>query len=210
MRKTLLLITTILILQVFNSCKTQYSVAELNAHCTKEQIADLEEITVFCKSEMCLHMDSDFKACYERIPLEYLEATGSGFWTNIGFDEKKKLYEQISKSTFNEIWMFCESTYYPNETKTMSICANATGKYQKFLADLGKTNPRIAKYAEEIQASGDFNGLHVQYWEVLKDKKSFDLNDPNIQLVLAIHYLSMNDDTMRNDNLIERGKVKFN
>ena len=155
-------------------------------------------------------MDSDFKTCYERTPHEYLEATGNGFWTNIDFEKQKELYEQISKSTFDEIWMFCESTYYPSETKAKSLCANATGKYQKFLADLGKTNPRIAKYADRVQASGDFNGLDIHYWEVLKNKKYFDLNDPNIQLILAIHYLSMSDNSARNADLIERKKVKFN
>ena len=194
------------ILQLNFSCKTQYSATELNNNFTTEQKADLKKITDFFKNQMCLNMDSDFKTCYERIPLEYLEAIGNGFWTNIDFEKQKKLYDQISKSTFNEIWMFCESTFYPSETKAKSLCANATGKYQKFLADLGKTNPRIAKYAERIQASGDFNGLDIQYWEVLKNKKYFDLNDPNIQLILAIHYLSLNDNATRNADLIERKK----
>ncbi len=183
---------------------------ELKKNFTAEQIADLNKITEFFKSEMCLHMDSDFKTCYERTPHEYLIATGNGFWTNIDFDEQKKLYDQISKSTFNEIWMFCESTYYPSKTKAKDICAVSTGKYQKYLSELGKTNPRIAKYAERIQASGDFGSLDIQYWEVLKDKKHFNLKDPNIQLILAIHYLSMNDQSTRNADLIERKKVKFN
>ena len=206
MRKTLILIFGFTILQLNFSCKTQYSATELNNNFTTEQKADLKKITDFFKNQMCLNMDSDFKTCYERIPLEYLEAIGNGFWTNIDFEKQKKLYDQISKSTFNEIWMFCESTFYPSETKAKSLCANATGKYQKFLADLGKTNPRIAKYAERIQASGDFNGLDIQYWEVLKNKKYFDLNDPNIQLILAIHYLSLNDNATRNADLIERKK----
>lgn len=208
MSKTLLPIFTVLILQVFNSCKTQYSTTDLNANFTDEQIADLNRITDFFKREICLNMDADFKTCYERIPHEYLEATGSGFWTNINFDEQKELYNQISKSTFKEIWMFCESTYYPSKIKAKNICAVGTGKYQKFLADLGKANPKIAIYAERIQASGDFSTLDIQYWDVLNDKRSFDLNDPNIQLILAIHYLSMNDQAARNAHLIERRKPK--
>ena len=152
----------------------------------------------------------DFAKCYKQTNHDSLQAEGKGFWTKIDFEKQKELYEQISKSTFNEIWMFCESTFYPSETKAKSLCANATGKYQKFLADLGKTNPRIAKYAERIQASVDFNGLDIQYWEALKNKKYFDLNDPNIQLILAIHYLSLNDNATRNADLMERRKVKFN
>ncbi len=210
MRKTIIFIFGIIILQLNFSCKSQYSVTELNKNFTTEQITDLNKITEFFKSEMCLHMDSDFKTCYERTPHEYLIASGNGFWTNIDFDEQKKLYDQISKSTFNEIWMFCESTYYPSKTKAKDICAVSTGKYQKYLSELGKKNPRIAKYAERIQASGDFGSFDIQYWEVLKDKKYFNLKDPNIQLILAIHYLSMNDQSTRNADLIERKKVKFN
>ena len=192
------------------SCKSQYSTTELNKNFTSEQIADLSKITEFFKSEMCLNMDSDFKTCYERTPHEYLLATGNGFWTNIDFEEQKKLYDRISESTFNEIWMFCESTYYPSKTKAKDICAVVNGKYLKYLFDLGKKNPRIANYAKRIEASGDFSSLDLQYWEILKDKKSFNLKDPNIQLILSIHYLSLNDQSKRNAELIERKKIKFN
>ena len=172
MRKTIIFIFGIIILQLNFSCKSQYSATELNKNFTAEQIADLKKITDFFKTETCGNMD--FAKCYKQTNHDSLQAEGKGFWTKIDFEKQKELYEQISKSTFNEIWMFCESTFYPSETKAKSLCANATGKYQKFLADLGKTNPRIAKYAERIQASGDFNGLDIQYWEVLKNKKYFD------------------------------------
>ncbi|HLW31569.1 MAG TPA: hypothetical protein VKX40_04855 [Aequorivita sp.] len=208
MRKTIIFIFGIIILQLNFSCKSQYSATELNKNFTAEQIADLKKITDFFKTETCGNMD--FAKCYKQTNHDSLQAEGKGFWTKIDFEKQKELYEQISKSTFNEIWMFCESTFYPSETKAKSLCANATGKYQKFLADLGKTNPRIAKYAERIQASVDFNGLDIQYWEALKNKKYFDLNDPNIQLILAIHYLSLNDNATRNADLMERRKVKFN
>ncbi|WP_411767152.1 hypothetical protein [Winogradskyella sp. A3E31] len=209
MKKTLLLTVSILILQIFFSCKSQYSTAELNTNFTQTEIADLKLISEFFKDEMCLHMDSDFRTCYERTPHEYLLATGNGFWTNIDFEEQKELYKRISKSTFDAIWMFCESTFYPSKTKADELCAVANGRYQEYLTDLGKTNPRIAEYAERIQASGDFSGLDIQYWQVLKEKKSFDLDDPNIQLILAIHYLSMNDQAKRNAELIEKRTVKF-
>ncbi|AXP81576.1 hypothetical protein CJ739_2503 [Mariniflexile rhizosphaerae] len=199
MRKTVLLIFGITILQVNSSCKSQYSATELNNNFTAEQISDLKKITDFFKKEMCLYMDSDFKTCYKQIPHEYLEATGNPFWININFEKQKELYKQISKSTFDEIWMFCKSRTYPDGLESKSLCANATGKYQKFLSDLGGINPRVAKYAEGINASGDFSPMDFHYWNVLKIKKYFDLDDPNIQLILAIHYLSLNDQEKRKD-----------
>ncbi|PZX53259.1 hypothetical protein [Algoriphagus chordae] len=207
MKQTLYILFAILISQALHSCKSQYSMVELNRNFTTEQIADLNKITEFFRSEMCLSMESDFKTCYERIPHEYLEATGSQFWTKIDFEDQKKLYEQISESTFNEIWSYCESKYYPSETVAESLCANPKGKYQGFLTELGKTNLFIAKYAKRIRAYGSFNTLDIQYFDVLGDKKSLDLNDPNIQLILAIHYLSLNDQTTRNAALSSKGKI---
>jgi len=165
MKKTLLLLITLLILQVFHSCKKQYSTSELKANFTTEQIAELNEIREFFKKEIC---DSDFKTCYEKTNHDSLQANGVGIWTKIDFNEQKKLYKKISESTFNEIWMFCETTYYPKKIKAKSICAVATGNYQNYLADLGKKNPRIAKYAEKIEASGDFS---------LFDEHSIDISD---------------------------------
>ncbi|MBD3630480.1 hypothetical protein [Cyclobacterium sp.] len=182
---------------------------ELNANFTDKEIEDLKLIVEFFKDEMCLHMDSDFRTCYERTPHDYLMATGNRFWTNIDFDEQKKLYQKISDSAFEAIWVFCESTFYPSKVKADEICFVAMGRYQQYLTDLGKTNPRIAQYAERIQASGDFFGLDIQYSEVLKDKKSFDLDDPNIQLILAIHYLSLNDQAKRNADLIQDQTIMF-
>jgi len=191
-----------MILQLNFSCKTQYSITELNNNFTSEQVSDLNKISTFFKNQMCLNMDHDFKTCYEQIPHEYLQATGNGFWANIDFDKQKKLYKEISQSTFDEIWMFSKSTAYPSEIESKSIAAVANGKYYKYLKSLGNKNPRIAKYATQINASGDFSLLDIRFREVLKNKKYFDLKDPNIQLILAIHYLSLNDQVKRKDKWV--------
>jgi hypothetical protein len=207
--KLISIIFGVLILQLNFSCRSQYSLTELKDNFNEEQRQDLQKISDFFKNEMCLNMESDFRTCYERTPHEYLEAAGNNFWTNIDFEKQKELYGQISKSTFNEIWMFCETIYFPGEVKANSLCAVATGKYQRFLKDLGERNPGIAKYAERIKASGDFSGLNFNFREIFNDKKSFDLDDPNIQLIIAIHYLSLNDQETRNKTLMQPKRIRF-
>ncbi len=201
MKKTVRILFYLLIFQSFVSCESKYSESELKANFSTEQQSDLNEIRQFFLNQVC---ESDFKLCYEQTNHDSLQASGIGFWTKIDFKEQQKLYERISKSTFNEIWMICKSVNYKTKEEKKSICANAIGKYQNYLSDLGKNNPRIAKYAERIEASGDFGGLDISYWNVLTDKKHFDLNDPNIQLILAIHYLSMNDQQKRDENWNEK------
>lgn len=197
-RKALIFILGFTILILNLSCKTQYSTIELNNNFTTEQKADLKKITDFFKREMCLNMDSDFKTCFKRIPHEYLEATGNSFWTNINYEKQKKLYEQISKSTFDEIWDLCKSTYPESGIELSEICSKYNGKYQKYLIELGRHNETIKKYADRVTGAGDFSLFQLSYWEIMKNKKDLNLNDPNIQLIIAIHYLSLNDEEKRN------------
>ncbi|WP_051119730.1 hypothetical protein [Gillisia sp. CAL575] len=205
MKKILIIIIILLI----TSCKSQYSTAEIRNNFTPNQVKDLNKITEFFKEQICFNTESDFRKCYKRIPHDYLKANGSGFWTNINFEQQKDLYDQISKTTFNEIWMFSNATFNPSGTKAKNLSAVATGKYQNFLADFGKSNARIAKYAERIKAFGDYGGFDFDYREILKDRNSFDLKDPNIQLILAIHYLSLNDQDTRNKALMRTKKTQF-
>lgn len=160
----------------------------------------MNEIRLFFIDQVC---ESDFKSCYEKADHDSLQASGHGIWANIDFKEQQKLYEKISKSTFNEIWMICKSTNYSTKAETKSICANATGKYQKYLSDLGKQNPKIAKYAEDISKSGDFYGPEMMPYYILNDPENFNLNDPNIQLIIGIHYLPLNDQLKRNEKWTE-------
>lgn len=209
MRRVVLFIIGILLSQLNFSCKTQDVDTSLSRNFTTEEISDLNKIIAFFKSEICEDQEDDFGMCYRIIPYHHMEVTGDGFWLKISFEEQKKLYEQISESTFNEIWSFCESTYFPSQTKAQDICAVTNGKYQKYLSDLARSNPRIAEYLMRIQASGDFGNFDIRYEQVLKDKKHFDLDDRNIQLILAIHYLSLNDQLKRNAHLKNQKDVKI-
>ena len=80
-----------------------------------------------------------------------------------------------------------------------SIGAVYNGAYQKFLSDIGKTNEPINKYAIKIAETGDVNFLYLNYGIILRHKKEFNLENPHIQLILAIHYLSLNDEAKRKE-----------
>jgi len=208
MRKTILLIFGVIFLQFIFSCETQYSASELNNNFSKEQISDLNKITEFFKENVCTNINSDFKTCYRETNHDSLIDSGYGMDLKINFDKQKELYKQISKSTFNEIWRFSEYTNLSG-TKAKSIDLVSTGRYQKYLKDIGKTNKIIAKYAYKIEAVGTFMPQDIVYWEVLHDQKHFNLDDPNIQLILAIDYLTKNDILFRNPDLFERTEPKF-
>ncbi|MVO11080.1 hypothetical protein GOQ30_18065 [Flavobacterium sp. TP390] len=188
----------IIILGFFASCKSQYSTSELKNNFTENEIEDLNKIREFFISETCVNTQNDFKSCFKKIPHEYLQAYGNGFWENINFERQTELYKQISKSTFDKIWMFCKSGN-PNEPDKhyKFLCAVSQGQYSNYLSELGKNNKRIAEYAKSINDYGAFTSLELTTWEILNNKKYINLNDPNVQLILAIHFLTLNDDLKR-------------
>lgn len=186
------------------SCKAQYSVKELETTFTPKEIRDLELITEFFRDAMCLGMDADFKKCYEFVPHEYLEASGEPFWTRINYEDQKKLYEKISKSTFDDIWTIRTGRNYELDIDFYSLSTNLDGKYFKYLNELGKSNLRIKIYAARLLASGDYHSGDFRYVNILNDSKYLDLNDPNIHLILSIHYLSLSDHHNRSKIPIEK------
>lgn len=192
----------IIILGLFASCKSQYSTSELKNNFTKSEIQDLNKIREFFISETCIISENDFKDCFKNISHDYLQAYGNGFWENVNFEKQSELYNQISKSTFDKIWSFCPTTYRTEpEKKFKTLCAISGGKYTDYLIEFGKKNKRIAEYAKSINDSGDFSSLDLTTWEILNNRKYFNLNDPNIQLILAIHFLTLNDQLKRKEEL---------
>ncbi|GAA4324679.1 hypothetical protein GCM10023115_41660 [Pontixanthobacter gangjinensis] len=183
------------------SCSKKFSTTELKNNFSERQIKDLELLTAFFKNQICTNNSkTNFKKCFENLPPapEFRQEGHYPISDHIDFNEQKIIYDKISKSTFEEIWNLCESYYPDSGRKTKEICSAYKGNYQNFLIEVGLQNDAIKNYAERITGSGDFNGLFLTQHHIIKNKKDFDLNDPNIQLIIAIQYLSINDQLNRN------------
>lgn len=192
------------------SCKAKYSTARLDTYFTPREIQDLNKIREFFRSEMCYGFDVDSKTCFENTPHEYLELSGNAFWTIIDYEKQKKLYQEISKSTFDAIWKKYPVTYFPSKESGVHLAANVEGRYLNFLKSLGTDNPEVTKYANHVEQTGGFDLVGPWYPSILKDKKNYNLDDPNIQLMLAIHYLNLNDDNMRNREMMKSPRPILN
>lgn len=199
MVKTLILILGVTILQLNLSCKSQYSTTELKNNFLTDQISDLNKITDFFKNQICENKNSDFKTCFSKILPELLESGWQPILEKVDYEQQKELYNSISKSTFNEIWEFRKSTYPDTGLELKTLSSKYNGKYQKYLTELGRNNTEIKKYADRLIAAGDFESMGLLQQRIYKNPKEFDLNDPNIQLLIAVHYLTQNDQQKRAD-----------
>lgn len=126
------------------------------------------------------------------------------FDTKISFEEQKQLYDHIDSTTFNEIWTFSwkiRST--PNSRDTLqSILWNHDGKYIRFLKEFSKDSDVVKNYYETYEKAGQISPLMISGLVIHFDK--YDVSDIRMRLLIAIHYLTLNDDTKREE------KVKIN
>jgi hypothetical protein len=193
-------IFTIISILFFLSCNSELTTKELNNNFSKEQIHDLNKIIEFYKNEISNSSSSDFKTLFNLQLKEFSEKGKNPKIYDLDYSKQKALYNTISKETFKSIWYFCEQYHSKTDISKRIICFDSKTKYKYFLADVGRYNKHIAEYAK-IQNN---LGLDTTTWleqTILMYPKEFDLSDQNIQLIIAIHYLSQNDLNKRNEFL---------
>lgn len=159
------------------------------------EIEDLSKILSFFEHQICSveKMEtSNIEACYQSFLERIKRETENGLIPlHISFKEQKTLYQQIKDSTFNQIWVFNQQTM-PNSNDTLkSIGLKHNGKYIEFLSEYGKLNSVIDTYYNNYIASGDLGPSMVN--ELIQNYQVYDLSQVNIRLIIAIHYLTLND-----------------
>lgn len=200
-------IVLLLFLSIFCSCETNYDDSNQRAHFTQEEIKDLHKIVDFFKNEICKTSNTDLKKCFQEISTDH--EAGIYFLEQIDFEKQKALYQTISKSTFNKIWGYCKSTSDRGATYTEYLCPRHDSEYQKYLQSVGEKYPFINQYVKNLRESGAFSSLEFTLDQI--GKIDMDLKDPDIQLLIAIHFLSLHDEYSRNDyyNELRRSKPKL-
>ncbi|PHS50741.1 MAG: hypothetical protein COB01_11930 [Lutibacter sp.] len=180
------------------ACKTNSSTKELNSHFTKKEIADLKYVNNFFKEQICKNQkDKDFKTCFENMNKEFIEFGFDPIFQRVDFESQKKMYESISKSTFDKIWGFSKSWKYSDTTKYKSIGISTVGKYVDYLKDVGKENNYIIEYTDNFLSIGDIDGLGLLGYHIFEKPNDLDLNDLNIKTIISINYLTKFDNALR-------------
>lgn len=193
------IVLLVFILTLNFSCKSQFHSVELDNNFTKNQIEDFQKMTVLFQTQICKDDKESFKNCFEKnLPL--LLENGSNIITaKIDYNKQRQLYTSISESTFNEIWDFCKTQYRNDERNYRTVCGKHQGKYQKFLKEVGQNNPHINDYYLSMISAGDFDNSGQLETAIYQFPNDFNLNDPNIQIILTIQYLTINDQENRKE-----------
>ncbi|MBC8489660.1 MAG: hypothetical protein H8D45_26880 [Bacteroidetes bacterium] len=161
----------------------------------KSEIRDLTRILEFFNKQICTNQQlgkKNFNDCYlsffER--MSEVEKIGS-IKIKISFDEQKKMYAQLSDSTFNQIWTFGKVVNRLSNDTLQQIEIKYDCKYVDFLNQLGKDYNVINKYYENFRSIGDIGPSMVA--DLLINHDSYNFKDIRVKLFVAIHYLTLND-----------------
>lgn len=168
-------------------CKSAKTTTELESTFNKQELKDLQTIRAFFIEDILELNDENFYQEFKD-KIQELEA---GEFATVSSKEIKKLLGSISKSTFNEIWGFKTEVRNENSLGTYKyLVPKEQGKYMAFLAKNTNHNYGVRDYYNSIIDSGNFS--HLAMLDYVKGNTlEFDLQNPNIQIVLAVHYVSV-------------------
>jgi hypothetical protein len=186
--------------QVF--CQTQLSEQKtFQKVFTTAEIQDLQLLFDFFIETICQDMENEnldrcFQLYQQRLSkvdqIEDIELM-------IPIERQLDVYEEFSGSTFNEIWYFGWAVYREKQSDTLKmIHLKPDGKYLKFLKLVGKKDKLIKRYYDIVMESGDVSVILIA--DLLVNYQDYNIEDPRIKFIIAIHYLTLNDQRERREN----------
>ena len=172
---------------VLLGCKTYQPTKELQAVFNLQELKDLETIRTFFIKDIMDLKEEDFHLTF-RSKIERLEASG---FATISPKKIKQLFNSISKSTFDEIWEIKkQKRSRNNEGSYEYFVPKRNSKYYDFLNRVTEHNFMVKQYYDTTIKAGDFN--HLSMLKYTSDNTlDFDLKNTNVQIVMAIHYISI-------------------
>ncbi len=195
--KNLFLISTMIIAL---SCTTQRQNDLSNDLTIKEsfnttEINDLTKIQSFFDKSIGL-TESDKQDNLEKVYTDFFLQNSdiekmSDFKLSINFNDQKGMYNQLDKKTFDNIWTISWLTKPDSNDSLKYIQLNRQGKYVEFLKSLGQQDSVINNYYNSLEIAGDISPTMVG--DLIKNYKNYNIKDPKVRLIIAIHYLTQND-----------------
>ncbi len=197
------LLYTFIIFSTFFGCQSLQKTSEVDKIFSENEKRDLLKMVDFFKTEMCEN-DTTFKACFESILPDLLNNGINPVLEKIELKSQIDLYENFESNIFDNIWIFTKKTFFKNpEKKFRSLTFNPNGNYLLFLKALSKRNLGLKYYYETVLFSGDFSENSELAGMIYQKPEYFNLDDINIQILIAVHFLSNNDDEKRMEPWID-------
>jgi len=166
---------------------------------TTAVIDDLNKILSFFENQICAENNHTHSGkCYE----SYLKSISDimdnegQILINIPYKEQLTMFEELDTSTVNQIWSYGEITNMHTKDTLIELRYNIRGKHVKMMYEMSLEDELMKYYYDMWQ---EWYTLQViTSGKTLENYKNYDIDDVRMKLVVAIHYLTMNDNFERN------------
>jgi len=179
-------------------CQSFKTTSELQSNFNEQELKDFQTIRSFFIKNMMELNDENFNNEF-RFKIKDLEASG---FSSVVPKKIEKLFTSISESTFNEIWEI--KTQKRSNTQYGSykyLAPKKNGKYQKFLSAITPHNSMVRLYYDDLLKTENFSHLSMSKY-INHNSLDFDLDNTNVQLLFAIHYITFYHDNNITSNLL--------
>ncbi|MFT4772346.1 MAG: hypothetical protein ACI9CP_001435 [Cryomorphaceae bacterium] len=173
---------------------------------TTPEIEDLQMLFDYFNESVCSEQHSDdLNTCYSDFFKRMEQTKESGeFDINISFDRQKGVYKAFKDSTFYRIWSFRDRQEYDLRESTQpkgifkTVFFAHDDKYLDFVKRTAASYERIEFYYDSILAEGGDIGPGL-FGSMLLDSIMYNVDDTRVKFIVAIHYLTLNDQYKRDD-----------
>ncbi len=158
------------------------------------EINDLENILHLFENEISKNCNKTTVVCFKK----FLDKARNNInIENFEFSERlngKIIQEKISKSTFDKIWYNSYMFTNKNQDSVPVIMIKTKSNYIDYLKELSISKPYLKKYLKDGTSplNSFIQGTTILY--ILNNYEQFDLSDERDRLILAIHYLTVNEE----------------
>ncbi len=171
---------------------------------SETEIQDLQLLYDFFNKSIC-DSDRDLENCYDDFFKKVKQVADSGsMYLHIQFENQLEIYKEFNDSTFYQIWAFGKSWTRENPNDTLkNVYFRWDGKFMNFLKKAGKKDEFIKYYHKSVIAAGApgpslIGGIIYSYDQL-------NIEDVKVKFVIAIHYLTLNDEYKRKEKIKNSG-----
>lgn len=172
---------------------------------TEIEKQDILKLVEFFESQIAIKGKSK-KESYETIVMDVYNDYYA-ISNKISIEKQRIIFKEINSSTYQEIWyetkgrafVSHDGIRFKKPIPYLTIVAQVDRKYVKLLQTIGKQEPKVAFYANNLRSNGDFPIHATMAGLLLNSKAEFieDLDQSHWRLIIAIHLLSSNEQDNR-------------
>lgn len=189
----------------------------INSKFSVEQVNNLRELLDFFDNEICRIVgENEIEKCYSKYFQDLSKAPETGnIDVRIDYKVQSSIMHNMDKKLFNEIWAKSKSyvecyndpqnelakrfskkeSDFTKQDSVQQIYLINDGLYADFLEEVGENNSIIKNYHNQLLEADCISPGMIA--DILLQYDKLNMRDEKIRLIIAVHYLTLNDNHHR-------------